>query len=146
MGIDVTYLLRFNSRVTKRLAHDPNRAGAGLVRHGEMKRIGSHAVAHQFGVDAGASPLGKFKFFEDDYAGALANDKTVSIALEWSRRVLWIIVASGERAHGGESGNAHRRDRRLGAPANHYLRVTTLNDLKTVPDGVGASRTSGSGR
>src|SRR2546421_286467 len=99
VGIDVTNLLRLNSRITEGLPHNTNRARAGLIRHGQMKRIRSHSVAHQFSVDAGPSPLSEFKFFEDHNAGALANDKAVPVALEGPRRVLWIIVASGQRTH-----------------------------------------------
>src|SRR5204863_9634937 len=77
--------------------------------------------------------------------GAFADDKSVAISFKRARRMDWIVVVGGKRAHGREPCHAHRRDCRLRAAGDHHVGIATFNDLETVANGVGARGTGGGG-
>ena len=86
-------------------AHAAKRAVAVLGRRGDVERVAGEAVADEFGVDAGAAPLGVLVLFEHDGAGALAHHEAVAIAVIGPRRRSGVSLKSGrQRAAGGKAG------------------------------------------
>src|SRR6266545_5271114 len=146
MGVDVAHFLRLNPGIADRLLHHSDCARACFVGHGQMKGVRCHTVPDQFRVDSRAAPFGQFELFQDQNARAFADNKSIPVAFKRTGRVLRIVVASRKRSHRGESSDAHRRDRRFSSAANHYVRITTLNDLETISDSMGACRTGCSSR
>jgi hypothetical protein len=47
-----------------------------------MKRVAAHSVAHDFGKDWGATTFREFELFQDQNAGAFADDKSIPLAIE----------------------------------------------------------------
>jgi len=47
-----------------------------------------------------------------------------------------IIISRRKRTQSREPGHTHRRDRGLGAAADHRIGIATLNDLEAVTDSV----------
>ena len=62
--------------------HGLGGAAALGMRGGDVVGVGGAAVAEQFGIDAGAALLGVLEFFEDEDAGALAQDEAVAVLVE----------------------------------------------------------------
>ena len=74
-------------------------AGGGGFGFDEAGReVAGSAVAGDFGVNSGAPAAGVFELFEDDNAGALADDSAVSVAVEWSGGLGGLVVVVGAGA------------------------------------------------
>ena len=101
-----------------------------------MKSVASHAVAHHLGIDARSTAPGELKLFQNHDAGAFADHKTIAIQVEGSRRVSWIVITRRKRPQSGEPSDAHGRDGRFGATANHCIGIAALDDLEAVADRV----------
>src|SRR5208283_3596080 len=71
--------------------------------------------------------------------------KAVAILVPRTAGLFRIVIAGGERAHGGESTDAHRSDGGLGTAGDHNVSVIVLNDAERVSDGVGARGAGGRG-
>ena len=109
-----------------RTAPSPSSDGAVNV-----KRVAAHAVADDFGKDAGAALPGVLEFLEDQDAGALSDDETIALVVPGPGSAFRLVVALGQGPHGGEPADAHRRDARLGAAADHDVRIAPLDDAET---------------
>ena len=110
-----------------------------------MVGVAGHAIADDFGDDIRAAALGEFERFENQHAGAFADDEAVALGVEGAAGALGFVIARGERAHGGESADAHGSDGRFGAAGDHHFRVAALDDFVGVANGVRRSR-AGRGR
>src|SRR5205085_12446433 len=89
-------------------------------------------IADYLSQDICSTGLCKLKFLEDQNTRALADHESIAFQIEWSRGMLRIIVASRKSPHRCKAGNGHRRDRALGAAADHRVGVTSLYQSKTV--------------
>src|SRR5579863_1835862 len=110
-----------------------------------MVRVAGHTVANDFSEDRSVAFLRVLEGFEDENARAFTDDKAVAIGVERAAGVRGIVIAGGKSAHGGETADAHGRDRRFCTAADHHLGGATLDDFERVPDGVSGSRASGGG-
>src|SRR6266545_2522222 len=141
MGVDIAHFLRLNPGIANRLLHYSDCARACFVGHSQMEGVCGHAITDQLRVDSRAAPFGQLQLFQDQNARAFANNKSVPISFKGMGRVLRIVVASRKRSHRGEAGDTHWRDCRFSPAANHYVGITTLNNLETISDSMGACRT-----
>ena len=110
---------------------------------GHVEGIGRQAVADDFGEDLCAAGFGELQIFEDEDSGAFADDEAVTILVEGARGVGGVVIAGGERTHGGEACNAKRSDGGFGAAGDHGVGVAALDDAEGVADGVGAGGAGG---
>ncbi len=78
-------------------------------------------------------------------AGAFADDEAVALGVEGAAGALRLVIARGERAHGGESADAHGSDGGFGAAADHDVGIAAVDDAEGVADGVGGSGAGGGG-
>ena len=122
------------------------KAAFAFGRHaGHVEGVGGHAVADDFGEDFCSAGFGELELFEDEDAGAFADDEAVAIFIPGAAGVGWIVVAGGEGFHGGESTDAHGRDGGFGAAGDHGVGVAALDDAEGVADGVSAGGAGGGG-
>ncbi len=110
-----------------------------------MEGVGGQAVADDLGEDLCAACFGELELFEDEDAGAFADDEAVAVLVEGAAGVGGVVVASGESSHGGESGDAEGSDGGLGAAGDHGVGVAALDEAEGVADGVGAGGAGGGG-
>src|SRR5262249_4315348 len=108
-----------------------------------MIGVGAHAVAHDLRQDPGAARTGQFQLLENKNTRAFAHDESVTVTVPRTGCALWIIIARGERPHGSESADSHRRYYRFGAPADHRVSLAVSDEAERVADGV---RAGGAGR
>src|SRR5947209_5057203 len=86
-------------------------------------------------------------FLEHDYPSSLAHDEAVAVAVVRPAGLLRLIVEVGaERTRLGESGDADRADRRLGAAREHDVGVVVADHPRRVAYGVSAGRAGGHDR
>ena len=123
MGVDVTHLLGPDTGIGNRVQHDPVSAVTVLRRQSDVEGIAAHAVPNQFRDDLRAALPREFKFFEHQYAGALAHDKTVAILVEGAGCPLRFFVACGKSTHCGKSADSHGSNGSFRAPADHDVCV-----------------------
>ncbi len=102
---------------------------------GDVVRVGGDAVADHLAVDLRAAGLGVLELLQDEHGARLAHDEPVPLGVERPTRVLGVVVTPGQRAHGREAGDAHLRDRRLGAAAEHRVRAAEPDRVERVADG-----------
>ena len=95
--------------------------------------------------DVCAAGPGELEFFEDEDAGALADHEAVAVFVEGAAGVGGVVVAGGERLHGGEPADAHGGDGGLGAARDHGVGVAPLDDAEGVADGVRGGGAGGRG-
>ena len=114
--------------------------GRGL---GHVVGVAGHAVADDLGENGSAALAGKFQLFEDHDARAFADDEAVTVFVPGAAGFFGIVVAGGERAHGGESAYAHGSDGSLGAAGDHDVGIVVLDDAKRIADGVRAGGAGG---
>src|ERR1700722_6792352 len=114
--------------------------GGGLR---DVVGVAGHAVADNFGEDGGVAFLRVLEGFEDEDAGAFADHETVAAGSERAGGVSGIVVASGERFHGGETADAHGSDGGFRAAADHHFGGAALDDFEGVADSVGGSGARG---
>ncbi len=91
----------------------------------------------------GAALAGVFQLFQDQDAGAFADDESVAGLIPGTAGFFGIIVASGERPHGGESAHAHGSDRGLGATRDHHIGIVVLDDPEGIANGMRAGGAGG---
>ena len=58
-----------------------------------MEGVAAHAVADNLGQNVRAALLGEFQFFQNQDAGAFADDKAVAVAIEGTGGLLGLVVA-----------------------------------------------------
>ncbi len=145
MGVDVGDLLRFHVRVAERGLHDPAGATGVLGRLGDVVGVAAHPVADHLGQDGRAAALGHLQRLQDQDAGALADDEAVALGVERAAGALRLVVAGGQRPHGGEAAHAHRGDGGFGAAADHDVGVAPGDDLEAVAHRMGRGRAGGGG-
>ncbi len=71
-----------------------------------MEGVGGETVADNFGEDLCPAGFGELELFEDEDACAFADDEAVAILVEGAGGVGGVVIAGGERAHGGEACNS----------------------------------------
>ena len=143
--VDVADLLGRDAGVAQRRAHDAVGAIAVLGGLRDVVGVAGHAVADDLGEDARAAALGVLERFHDQDAGAFADDEAVALGVKRAAGALRLVVARGERLHGGKSADAHGRDRGFRAAADHHFGVAALDEAEGIADGVRRSR-AGRGR
>ena len=74
------------------------------------------------------------QLFQDEDAGAFADDEAVAVLVPGAAGALGLVIAGGERAHGGKTADAHGSDGGLGAAGDHDVGVAAGNDLEGVTE------------
>ena len=80
-----------------------------------MMGIAVGGITDHLSVDLGAAPQRVLAFFENQNAGAFADNETIALFIKRPAGALGLIIARRQRFHGGETADAQRRDRRFGA-------------------------------
>src|SRR5690606_14175200 len=83
MGVDVVDLVGVDAAIAQGVQHTAARAV--FVGRRDVMRVGAHAVAREFAVDARAALFGVFVFFEHQHASAFAQYETIAIAVPGTR-------------------------------------------------------------
>ena len=145
MRVNVAQLLRRQVGILQRRLHHPVGAFASFGGLGDVEGVAAHTVADQLRQDGRAPPLRKLQRFQNQYAGAFTHHKAVAVGVEGAAGALGLVVAGGERAHGGEPAHTQWSDGGLGAAADHSVGVAAGDDAVAVADGMGAGRAGGGG-
>ena len=74
-----------------------------------MSAVATYAVAVHFGVDSCAAGFSVLEFFQNQQAGAFAEDKAVAVAIEGPAGFFGVIVTLGKAPHGGKGAEADGR-------------------------------------
>ena len=132
MGVDVAHLIGTKLRIFQRFAHGA--VGAVGIFRGlrDMEGVAGHAVADDLGEDLGPAPARELQIFQHQDASSFADHKTVAIFVEGAAGALRLFVTHRKRAHGGESADAHWRDARFRAAADHDIGGAAGDDLEGV--------------
>ena len=98
-----------------------------------MVGVGAGAVADQFSQWHSPSCQRVLQGFNYQNARPLAHDETVATAVKGPRSLCRaIVITRGERTGRGEAGLCDQVDGRLGAATNHYIRLATANQARTI--------------
>ena len=84
-----------------------------------MMTVIGRAIAEQLGVDVRVAFFGMALLFQDQDAGALGKNKTVSVLVEGPGSGRRVVVSRAERAGGTKRGQPDGSDSRLGAAGDH---------------------------
>ena len=136
--IDVLHILRIEATVAQRIDHAAPRSIA--IRRGDVVGIRTHAVAREFTINARAALPGMLVLFEHEYAGALAEHKTVPVPIPGPRCRGRIVIARRKRAHRREAAHAQGRNRRFGATGDHDVGIAVFDQACGIPDRMQARR------
>src|SRR5258708_12974599 len=82
VGVDVIDVAGRNLRVIERELHGARRTSAVLRRGGHVVGIRRKSVAGELTIDLRAALLPVFELFDDGNARPLADDETVTVAIE----------------------------------------------------------------
>jgi hypothetical protein len=136
--VDMIDVGRFDRRVVQRRLHGTSRAFT--VRRGRRDVVGvaAHTDPHYFGQDLRAAAPGVLQLLDEQQAGTLTQHETVPFQVERARSPLRFVVAARQRLEGAESGQRHRRHRRLRPTGDHGVRHSGLDQQTGVRDCVGA--------
>ena len=143
VGVDVIDIAGIDAGIFKRLRHGVCGGHAVLIGSGDMSAVATDAVPVHFGVDSRAAGFCVLEFFQDQQAGAFAENKAVAVAIEGSAGFFGIVVALGQGAHGGKGAQADGRKRGLAAAGNGDVDFAVADELKGVADGVGCAGAGG---
>ncbi len=94
VGIEVLHLRRLDACLAQSQLHRTARAVAILGSGGEVIGVGTGAVADQLDDRRGTASQRVLQRFDHQYAGALAHDEAVAIAVEGPRGALRGVVES----------------------------------------------------
>src|SRR5205814_312629 len=143
VGVNVIDVAGRDLRVIQRLLHGPRGASAVFRRGGHVVGIRRKSVAGELTINLRAALLRVFELFDNGNARALADDETVTVAIEWARRALRFVVALAERFHCGKSGETKFDDRSFGTAGDKNIGVAEFNHAPRFADGVIGRRASG---
>jgi hypothetical protein len=126
--------LRLDSCVGERHLQRARAIRAGWVDFRDVVRVGRDAVADHLGSDSRTAADGVFQLLEHDHGCSFGHHESVATGIEGPRCARGVVVARRERAHGAETGHHGRRDRRLGAAAQHHIGATQADCILRVAD------------
>src|SRR5205823_7222071 len=110
VGVDVIDIAGRDLSVIERQLHGARGAAAVFRRRGHVVGVSRKSVAGQLTIDLRAALLGVFELFDNGNARALANDETVTVAIERARRALRLVVTLAQRSHRGKAGETEFND------------------------------------
>ena len=117
--------------------------GAFSIGRGNVVRIGAHAETGQFGVDFRAAFFGVFVFFQHQHARSFAHHEAVAVFIPRTGGSGGVVVAGGQRLHGGKTAHAEHTYRAFRAAGHHHVGIAVLNHAGGIADAV---RAGGAGR
>src|ERR1039458_5857100 len=88
MRVQILHIARIELRIAQGVDHGEASPGAVLGRSRDVMRIGAHAEAGQFGIDACATRAGVLELLEHHRTTAIAQYKAVAIAVPRATRAL----------------------------------------------------------
>jgi hypothetical protein len=84
-----------------------------------------------------------FVLFQHQYPGAIAQHETVAILVPGTARLLWFVVAGGERLGSGKAAHAHGGGGFLGTTGDHHVRIAVGDHPAGHADGMGTCGAGG---
>src|SRR5580704_13376023 len=127
MRVDVIDLIRLNTGILNGAIHHAKGPVAILGRAGDVVRIGAHSVADDFRQYSRPSLASQLQFFQDEHARSFTHHETIAFRIPGPRGFLRLVIALGKSAHRGKTADAHGRDGRFRASADHDVRVAALD-------------------
>ena len=112
--------------------------GAVSVGRGHVVGVAAHAEANQLGVDFRAARLGVFVFFQHQYARAFAHHEAIAPLVPGTARRGGVVIAGGQGARGGETGDAQGRNGGFRAACHHHVGIAVFDEARRRADGMGA--------
>ena len=144
VGVDVVDVGGGELGVGERFLHGDDRAAAFGVLVGDAEGVGGGAVADDFGEDRRAALLGVVEGFEDDHAGAFAEDESAALGVEGAAGAAGgFSLAVGEGGEAVEAGDAEGVDHGVRAAADHDVGVAAAEDFGGFADGLRAGGAGG---
>ena len=141
--VDVVDVVRRKSGVFEGGAHTTDGAAAFRVDVGDAVGVGRRAVPDDFAVNFRAAFFGVFEFFEDEDAGAFAEDKAVASFIEGARGFFRLVVGRAESGEEVETGNAERVNHRVRAAGEHHVGFVAADKFGRFADRLGARGAGG---
>lgn len=143
VGIHIVDLMGLNAGALNCSPHSARAAFAFRGHAGHVVGIGTSAIADDLGQNLCAAGFGKFQLFQNQNARAFADHEAVTIFIERATGVGGIVVASGKRAHGGKTTNAHGSDRGFRPAGDHDVGIAALHDVIGISNGMRAGGACG---
>src|SRR5437773_1643385 len=91
--VDVLNVFGVLACVAQSQLHGPGRSGSLGMRGGNVVGVGGTAAAEHLGIDGSAAMAGSLQLFQDQHPSTFAEDKAVTVAIEWPARRLRVVVA-----------------------------------------------------
>ena len=110
------------------------------VRVGDAVGIGRGAIAEQFAVDLGSTPLGMLQFLQHHHRRSLTEHKPIAVAIEGPAGPRRLIVAGGEGCEEVEPGHAKGMDHAVSAAGKHHIGIPTPHQLHRLADRLARGR------
>ena len=110
---------------------------------GHVVGVGAHAIADDFGQDAGAAGPGKLRLLQHQHGRSLPHHKAVALRTKAAAGALRLVIPHRHRLHRAESAHADGGDRRLRAAGQHGERVPAADDRRRVAESVRPGGTGG---
>lgn len=143
VGGDVMDIDGFEFGIGEGLLHGDDCARAVGVLVGDAECVGGGAVADDFGEWFSASRECMFECFEDDDAGAFAEDETSAMQVEGSAGFGRVFVGGGECGESVETGDSEGMDHGVRSAAEHDIGIATSEDFGGFADGLRAGGAGG---
>jgi hypothetical protein len=138
MGIDVADVAGPAPRDIEGGGDGPDRTGAAGVRGDGVVRIGAGSAAAEQGQHAGVALPGGGPPFEDEYGGALAEDESVTCAVEGPTGEGRPVAAPRQGPHPCEAGRGHAGAHGFAAAGRHDVARPRPQQVTCGPDGRGS--------
>ena len=140
MRVHVHHLVRVQPGVGEHRLDSGDDAAPARLRLGDVVRVGRITRTGRNGEHLGAALPRVLLGLEYEHARALAEHEAVPALVERARCALRLVVAGGQRPHGGERGDVQRDDRRLGPAGQHHVGPAQPDHVDRVADGLGTRR------
>ena len=138
VGVDVDDVGELGVGLLHRRDHRASGGRSLGVGGGDVVRVARDRSTCQFGVDARPASQSVLLGLQHDGARAFAQDEAVAVDIVGAGCPHRIVVALGQRLHGGEGGDGQRVDGGLGSAGDDHVGESRLKVVVGVDDGLGA--------
>ena len=141
--VDVVDVLGVHARLTHRVVDRLGHVQSIRFEPGHVVRVAAAREPGDLAVDVRTASHRTLELFDDQDGTAFAHHEPVAVAVEWTRRVLGVVVAMGRGLDRVEAGHRDRGDRRLRCAGDDDVRLVVLDHVVGVADRVDAGRAAG---
>lgn len=135
VGIDVGDVGGCQPGSLNGVGHRASGSAAGGVGSDKMVTVGGGTAAEQTRMDRRTACEGMRLGFEDHQRSGLAEDETVPVLVERTRRTGRVGIVRAQRAHRGEAGDGKRIDAAFDSAGDDHVGVTHRNHPVGLRDG-----------